>query len=131
MQNYFDFTGKVALVTGASSGIGRATAELLGKCGAAVAVGYHKNEKGANCAKGKIEDAGGKAIIVQSDVTKIANVEKMVGQVADELGAIDILVNNAGSLVERLRTLELTEDRWNEVFHLNNTSAFFCAKAVI
>lgn len=131
MQNFFDFTGKVALVTGASSGIGGATAELLGKCGAAVAIGYHRNEEGARGVKERIEAAGGKAIVIQSDVTKVANVEKMVEEVTSELGAIDILVNNAGSLVERLRTLELNEDRWNEVFNLNNTSAFFCARAVI
>lgn len=130
MQNYLDFTGKTALVTGASSGIGRATAEFLAACGAAVAIGYNKNEKGAQAAKFGIEAAGGKAIIVQADVTNNNEIEAMVEEVELELGSIDILVNNAGSLVERLKTAELTEERWDEVFALNVKSAFFCTQAV-
>lgn len=130
MQNFLDFSGKVALVTGASSGIGRATAEFLAECGAAVAIGYHKNEKGATEAKNKIEAAGGKTIIVQADVTKVAEIQRMIEEIKAGLGAIDILVNNAGSLVERLKTAELTEERWDEVFALNVKSAFFCTQAV-
>lgn len=131
MQNFLDFSGKVALVTGASSGIGRATAEFLAECGAAVAVGYHSNEKGAAEVKNKIEAAGGKVFVVQSDVTKNEQITSMVEKVIGELGTIDILVNNAGSLVERLRTAELTEERWDEVFALNVKSAFFCTQAVV
>lgn len=131
MQNFLDFSGKAALVTGASSGIGRATAEFLAECGAAVAIGYHRNEKGAAEAKSRIEAAGGKAIIVQSDVTKNDQIETMIKEVVTKLGAIDILVNNAGSLVERLKTAELTEQRWDEVFALNVKSAFFCTQAVV
>lgn len=130
MQNYLEFSGKVALVTGASSGIGRATAEFLAECGAAVAIGYHKNEKGAQDAKAKIEAAGGKAIIVQADVTKNAEIKALIEKVEAELGKIDILVNNAGSLVERLKTADLNEERWDEVFALNVKSAFFCTQAV-
>lgn len=131
MQNFFDFTGKVVLVTGASSGIGRATAEFFGEYGASVAIGYHSNESGANAGKEAIESKGGKAIIVKADVTKVAEIQAMVAQVETELGAVDILVNNAGSLVERLKTAELSEERWDEVFALNVKSAFFAAKAVI
>src|SRR5689334_2043116 len=129
MQNFFDFTGKVVLVTGASSGIGRATAEFFGKCGAKVAVTYLRNEKGA---KEAVEAIGAEnAIAVQADVTINEEIFNLIDEVEAKLGTIDILVNNAGSLVERLKTAELTEDRWDEVFALNVKSAFYCAQRVI
>jgi len=130
MQAKFDFTNKVALVTGASSGIGRATAELLGECGAAVAIGYHRNEAGAKSAQDKIISKGGRAVIIQSDVTKTDDVRALVNRTVVTFGQIDILINNAGSLVERLKLLELTEERWDEVMNLNLKSAFFCTQAV-
>jgi NAD(P)-dependent dehydrogenase (short-subunit alcohol dehydrogenase family) len=131
MENFFDFTGKVVLVTGASSGIGRATAELFGRCGASVALTYHKNGAGAEAAVAAIISDGSKAIALQVDVTKDGEIGRMVSEVDNTLGPVDILVNNAGSLIERLKTLDLTESRWNEVMNLNSTSAFFAAKAVI
>ena len=148
MYNPFDFSEKVVLVTGASSGIGRATAELFGRCGASVAVSYLRNEAGANAAVAAISSNGSrfaadatssaatavateKAIAIQADVVRNEDIRRMVEEVEDRLGPIDILVNNAGSLVERLRTLELTEERWSEVMDLNATSAFFCAQAAI
>ncbi len=147
MNNFFDFTGKVVLVTGASSGIGRATAELFGQCGASVALTYHKNGAGAEEAVNTISAysntttgtgsgtavgaAAAKAMAIQVDVTQDGEIARMVREVEEGLGPIDILVNNAGSLVERLKTLDLTESRWDEVMNLNATSAFFAAKAVI
>lgn len=134
MEDFFDFTGKVVLVTGASSGIGRATAELFGKLGASVGLTYHKNGAGAEQAVAAISAfgvSGTRAIAIQVDVTEDGAIETMVREVEAKLGPVDILVNNAGSLVERLRTLELTESRWNEVMNLNATSGFFAAKAVI
>jgi len=152
MQNFFDFTDKVVLVTGASSGIGRATAEFFGECGAKVAVSYLKNQTGADAAVAAIAGANlgrdmasgadastvsdsvettGRVLAVQADVTKNSEIARMIKEVEDNLGAIDVLVNNAGSLVERLRTAELTEERWDEVFALNVKSAFFAAQAVV
>jgi 3-oxoacyl-[acyl-carrier protein] reductase len=130
MQNYLDLTGKVALVTGASSGIGHATALALANCGAAVALNYHHNEIGAELLRKQINADGGKAVTIQADVTVAADVEGLVKRTTDELGPIDILVNNAGSLIERLRILEMSEERWDQVIDLNLKSAFLCVKAV-
>jgi 3-oxoacyl-[acyl-carrier protein] reductase len=122
--------GKVALITGASSGIGRATAETLAASGASVCINYFNNEAGAEEARGKISAAGGKAITLRADVTKRKDVEALVGRTVEEFGPIDILVNNAGSLLKRLRILEMTEDDWDRVIDLNLKSAFLCSKAV-
>jgi len=131
MQNYMDLTGKVAIITGASSGIGNATARTLANCGAAVAINYHRNEAGAVQLKKEIIEAGGKAVAIQADVTLNADVEALVRRTIEDFGPIDILVNNAGSLIERLRILELSEQRWDEVISLNMKSAFLCCKAIV
>ena len=130
MSNSLDLNGKVALVTGASSGIGRATAEALAANGARVAINFQRNEAGAEAACSQITGAGGRAMVVQGDVTRASDVQSLVERTINEFGAIDILVNNAGSLVERLKILELTEERWDEVIDLNLKSAFLCAQAV-
>lgn len=130
MNNCADLNGKVALVTGASSGIGRATAVALAASGARVAINFLRNEAGAESARAEIVAAGGSAIVVQADVTRASEVEALVERTVTELGPVDILVNNAGSLIERLRILELTEERWDEVIDLNLKSAFLCCRAV-
>lgn len=130
MSTSFDLTGKVALVTGASSGIGRATAELMAAGGARVALNFHRNEAGAEAARAAITGAGGQAITVQADVTSAGEVRALVERTVNEFGPVDILVNNAGSLVERMRIMELTEERWDEVIDLNLKSAFLCCHAV-
>lgn len=130
MSDYFDLKGKVALVTGASSGIGRATAQALATNGARVAINFHSNKAGAEAALSEITAGGGSAIVVQADVTRASEVRSLVEQTVSELGPVDILVNNAGSLVERLKILELSEERWDEVIDLNLKSAFLCCQAV-
>jgi 3-oxoacyl-[acyl-carrier protein] reductase len=130
MQNYMDLTGKVAIVTGASSGIGHATALSLANCGAAVAVNYHNNEIGAELLRKQIVANSGKAVAIQADVTVASDVESLVKRTVEEFGTVDILVNNAGSLIERLRLLEMSEERWDQVVDLNLKSAFLCCKAV-
>jgi 3-oxoacyl-[acyl-carrier protein] reductase len=131
MRNTIELTDKVALVTGASSGIGYATAIALAEQGAAVAINYHKNEGGAQRAQQQIREAGGRAIVVHADVTKSSDVSALVERTTNEFGAIDILINNAGSLIERLKILDLTEERWDQVMDLNLKSAFLCSKAVV
>lgn len=130
MSDSFDLKGKVALVTGASSGIGRAVAQALATNGASVAINFHRNEAGAAEACSQITSGGGKAIIIQADVTRASEVNALVEQTVAAFGPVDILVNNAGSLIERLRILELTEERWDEVIDLNLKSAFLCCQAV-
>lgn len=130
MKPLLDLSGRVALVTGASSGIGAATAELLAALGARVAIGYHGNEKGASETRDRITASGGAAVTFKSDVRKVQNVRSLVDRVVRELGAIDVLVNNAGSLVTRAPLRDLTEAMWDEIFELNVKSAAFCAQAV-
>src|SRR6476660_2066904 len=103
MQNYMDLTGKVAIVTGAASGIGSATVQALANCGAAVAINFHKNETGAELLRKQIVDKGGRAVNIRADVTSASDVDALISRTIDELGSVDILVNNAGSLIERVR----------------------------
>ncbi len=130
MQNYLDLTGKVALITGASSGIGAASAAVLAELGAQVAIGYHRNQEGAERVRNSIARAGGKAISIRADMRRAEEVRSLVERATAQLGPIDILVNNAGSLVKRLRILELTEESWEEILNVNLKSAVLCSQAV-
>jgi 3-oxoacyl-[acyl-carrier protein] reductase len=130
MQNYMDLTGKVALVTGASSGIGAATAAVLADLGARVAIGYYHNETGAGQVLEAIRSAGGQAMAIRADVRQPAEIRSLVERVAGELGPIDILVNNAGSLVKRIAILDMTEEAYDDVMNLNLKSAILCSQAV-
>ena len=130
MQPYLDLTGSVALVTGASSGIGAATAAMLAELGARVAIGYHNNQKGADETRERIVAAGGTAIAVRSDVRRQADIRALVDRTSSELGPIDILVNNAGSLIARLTLRDITDAHLDEVYALNLKSAVLATQAV-
>jgi 3-oxoacyl-[acyl-carrier protein] reductase len=130
MQTVTDFTAKVALVTGASSGIGAAVATVLAARGARVAIGYHENADGASEVQRRITAAGGHAVVYRADARVIGDIRPMVDRVTADLGPIDVLVNNAGSLVKRWPIRELTLEGWDEVLRLNLTSAAFFAQAV-
>ena len=130
MPNYLDLSGKAALITGASSGIGAATAILFAELGARVAIGFHNNQQGAEAVQAEIAAKGGSAIICRANVAEVEGVESLMAQVDQNLGTVDILVNNAGSLLERLPLTKLTADRWDAVMDLNLRSAALCTQKV-
>ena len=130
MKNYLDLSGKVALITGASSGIGAASAVVLAEMGAHVAIGYYSNESGAETVRHTITKEGGKAIAVKADVRRPDEIEMLVKRTSDELGPINILINNAGSLIRRQSLSEMTAEGWDEVMNLNLKSAMLCSRAV-
>ena len=120
---------KTALVTGASRGIGRATALELAKAGAKVAVNFAGNRVAAEEVVSLIEAAGGQAMLVQADVGNAADVETMLKAVVERFGKIDILVNNAGITRDNL-IMRMKEEDWDAVIHTNLKGIFNCTKAV-
>lgn len=122
--------GRVALVTGASRGIGRAVALALAKAGADVAVNYHTHADDARAACAEIERLGRRAVAVQANAAIAMEVTRMVETVQQRLGEIDILVNNAG--ISRPQPLsEITERDWDEVVAVNLKSMFLVTQAVL
>jgi 3-oxoacyl-[acyl-carrier protein] reductase len=122
--------GKIALITGASSGIGRATAEALAREGACVGVNYVKNQKGAEGAVEAIRKGGGEAVALRADVTRHQEVHALVSAMRKQWGRIDILVNNAGDLIARHTLKDMSEKYWDQIMDLNLKSVFLCTQAV-
>ncbi len=131
MAAQFDLRGKVAIVTGAGSGIGRATAIALARNGAAIAVNYHKNEPGAAETVAEVQAMRRNALMVRADVTARAEVAQMVVDTLDNFGRIDILVNNAGSIVKLMRIEDCTDELWDTVMGVNLKSVFLCSQMVL
>lgn len=125
----FNLTGKVALVTGGSRGIGRGIALCLAKAGADVSVNYTSNKNKAEEVVVDIKNLGRSALIVQADVSSKAQVETMVNYVVEKLGKIDILVNNAGVLSYE-PFLQLKEETWDKLLSVNLKGPFLTAQAV-
>lgn len=125
-----DLIGKVALITGASRGIGRATALALAAAGANVAINYRSHDNEADDVVSQIVRSGRIAVAVKADVSVSADVNRMVGTVTKELGSPSILVNNAGIGVAR-SVDDITEQDWDDTIAANLTSAFFAVQAVL
>jgi 3-oxoacyl-[acyl-carrier protein] reductase len=123
-----DFTGKVAVVTGGSRGIGRAIALRLAAGGAKVVVNYNSNEAAANEVVRQVQAGGGEAIAVQADVSQPAQAQALVDAAQKMFGRVDILVNNAGTTRDTL-IMRMSEEDWDLVIDTNLKGAFNCIKA--
>lgn len=124
------FSGKIALITGASRGIGRGCAVALAEAGADIAVNYRNREEAARETCSRIKILGRRAIPVQADVSKASDVDRMVKTIERELGMVDILVNNAG-VATRHPLDEMREEHWDEIIAINLKSAFLVTQAVL
>jgi 3-oxoacyl-[acyl-carrier protein] reductase len=120
--------GKVAIVTGASRGIGRAIARELSEYGASVAINYSSSSTAAEKIVAEITQAGGNAIAVSADVSKVEQVEALVNKVMEKFNRIDILVNNAGITRDTL-LLRMKPEDWQAVIDTNLTGVFLCTRA--
>ena len=126
-----DLKGKVALVTGGARDIGRATSLLLAKNGASVVVNYNASGDRARAVCDEIRAAGGRAVAVQADVTRMEDIRRLVQEASAAFGRLDILVNNAGGLLARKALGEMDMAFWDEVMHLNLRSVAFVTQAAL
>jgi NAD(P)-dependent dehydrogenase (short-subunit alcohol dehydrogenase family) len=123
------FGGKAAIVTGSSSGIGKATALLMARRGAALCVLANRNVAGGDATVREIEAGGGRALFVEADVSVGADCERIVTAALDAFGRVDVLVNNAG--ITRTKPLpEMTEEFWDMVLDTNLKSAYMMSRCV-
>jgi 3-oxoacyl-[acyl-carrier protein] reductase len=124
---HWDLRGRVALVTGASRGIGRAIAIRLAEEGCDVAVNYRVEREGAEEVAARVRGIGRRAIVVQADVSSPELVEAMVDRVEEELGPVDILVNNAG-IHKHHKSWEMSADDWQRIIDVNLTGSFLTSR---
>jgi 3-oxoacyl-[acyl-carrier protein] reductase len=128
-ENLQHLKEQVALVTGASRGIGKAAALALATQGAKVVVNYARSSEAAAAIAQEINTAGGEAVALQADVSQSTEVDNLIKQTLDKFGRIDILVNNAGITKDTL-LLRMKLEQWQAVIDLNLTGVFLCTKAV-
>ncbi len=128
-MNEKPLSGKVAIVTGSSRGIGKAIAQRFAAEGAKVTVNWVGGEREASAVVEGIERDGGDALSVRADVSRLADVQHLVSSTLDHFGRIDVLVNNAGIMVGK-GVLETTEDEWDRTIDVNLKGAYLCSKEV-
>ncbi|HUY35219.1 MAG TPA: SDR family NAD(P)-dependent oxidoreductase [Pirellulales bacterium] len=127
----FDLTGRVALVSGAAVGIGRAVALQLAGAGAFVGVHYHSSEAEAEETLATIRNGGGDGLLLAADLTRESEAEAVVDRLVAAAGRLDVVVNNAGSPLERSSIEDCSSELWRRAFDVNVTSAFFvCRRAI-
>ncbi len=127
-NHMMELSGKVALVTGAQQGIGRAIAIAFAQAGADVGINFLDDLEAAKEVAAKVSATGRKAILIQGDVSQVSDTARMVERTVGELGRIDILVNNAG-IFPRVPFLDMQETDWDRVLDVNLKGAAFCAQA--
>lgn len=120
--------GKVAIVTGSSSGMGEAIAKEFAKEGAKVVVNYTRSADAAAQIVDEIRKIDGEAIAIQADVSKIEDAKKLIDSAIKEFGTIDILVNNAGILDDYAPVLDTSEELWDKIMNINLKGQFLCCK---
>jgi len=129
-SNDLSLTGRVAVVTGGSAGIGRAIAEMLAAKGAGVGVAFHEREAPAREMESAVRAGGGRAWAGQCDVADETSVAAFFARVTGALGPVDILVNNSG-IVRDAHVMFLDSTRWHEVLSVNLNGAYHCVRAVV
>jgi 3-oxoacyl-[acyl-carrier protein] reductase len=129
-ESSVELEGRVALVTGGSRGIGRATAVLLARAGAAVAVNYRRDREAAREVVAEIEAGGGKTVAIQGDVADYEQAQAVVAQTISDLGGLHILVNNAGIAKDAL-IFNMEPADWLDVMRVNFGGVFNCTKAAL
>ncbi len=125
--------GRVAIVTGSGTGIGRACAELFGHEAASVVVNYSKSREAADEVVKGIKEAGGTAIAIGADVSKEADAIRLMEETVREFGRIDYLVNNAGwsTRIPHHQLADLTDEIWDKTINTNLRGAFYCSRAAV
>jgi 3-oxoacyl-[acyl-carrier protein] reductase len=129
-EQQLPLAGKIALVTGSSQGIGRATAERLGQSGADVVINYRSNADAAEVVKANIEALGRRCIAIQADVSNEEDVTRLFAETNRLLGPVTILVNNAGTTRDKL-ILQMSLNDFEHVIDINLRAAFLCTKAAL
>lgn len=125
-----DLSGKVAIVTGSSRGIGAGIAQVLAAQGAKVVVNHRNSPEGAEEVVTAIKAGGGEAMIIQADVAQSSEAQRLVKETIDSFGQIDILVNNAGTTRDTL-LMTMKDEDWDLVLRTNLSSTYYCSKAVM
>ncbi len=131
-MSHGQFTGKVAIVTGASSGIGRAVALALAGEGASVVATYNSNRAGADALSEEAASLEGRVETLKTDVCSGADVQRMVDHTMETfVGRLDVLINNAGQWMDKARIAECPEELWDHMINVNLKSVFLCCRAAI
>jgi 3-oxoacyl-[acyl-carrier protein] reductase len=123
--------GRVALVTGGGTGIGRAAAVALARAGADVGIHYHSSEAGAQAARQEVEALGRRALLLRGDLTIETDSNSVVDRLVEAFGRLDILFNNAGTPVRHAKIEQCSTELWRQVLDVNVTSAFFITRRAI
>ena len=128
-----DLSGKIALVTGGGTGVGRAVVLQLARLGVAVAVNYSKSKDDAEATGKEARDLGVRALAFQADVSDEAHVKRMVGEIKRQLGQVEILVNNAAftRFTDLADLYALSPQEWEQTFAVNVNGAFYCTRGVV